>query len=111
MGRETTLAGEGLGKEHRRKILLWEVGAFVWIMLAGSAFHFIYELSNFNSIAALFGSVNESSSGISRWMDGSGTPEASSRIASRRSTRSSWRMSETTSRTSASSRRASRRGW
>jgi hypothetical protein len=60
MGRETTLAGEGLGKEHRRKILLWEVGAFVWIMLAGSAFHFIYELSNFNSIAALFGSVNES---------------------------------------------------
>ena len=29
-------------------------------MLAGSAFHFIYELSDFNGIVALFGSVNES---------------------------------------------------
>jgi len=51
----------GLDKTHRRRILLWEIGAFWFIMLAGSAFHFIYELSGFNSYAALFGSVNESS--------------------------------------------------
>lgn len=57
---ERTETTEGLNKEHRRLILLWEVGAFVFIMLAGSAFHFIYELSSFNSVAALFGSVNES---------------------------------------------------
>lgn len=57
----TALAGEpGLDKKHRRIILLWEAGAFVWIMLAGSALHFVYELSNFSSAAALVGSVNES---------------------------------------------------
>lgn len=49
-----------LTKDQRRQLLLWEVGGFVWIMLAGSAFHFMYELSDFNPIAALFGSVNES---------------------------------------------------
>ena len=52
---------EGLNKEHRRQILYWEIGAFVFIMLTGSAFHFVYELSGFNGFAALFGSVNESS--------------------------------------------------
>lgn len=46
--------------EQKRQLLLWEVGAFVWIMLAGSALHFIYELSGFNPVAAVFGSVNES---------------------------------------------------
>lgn len=51
---------EGLTRDHRRLILLWEIGAFVFIMLAGSAFHFVYELSGFNSYAALVGSVNES---------------------------------------------------
>ncbi len=58
----TAIANEaaGLDQTDRRKILYWEIGAFVWIMLAGSAFHFIYELSNFNPVAALFGSVNES---------------------------------------------------
>lgn len=50
----------GLEPAQRRTLLYWEVGAFVWIMLAGSVFHFIYELSDFNSIVALFGSVNES---------------------------------------------------
>ena len=49
-----------LSREDKRKILLWEIGAFVWIMLAGSAFHFIYELSGFALPAAVFGSVNES---------------------------------------------------
>lgn len=49
-----------LTRAHRRQLMLWEVAGFFWIMLAGSAFHFIYELSDFNPIAALFGSVNES---------------------------------------------------
>ncbi len=44
----------------RRVIALWEVGAFVFIMLAGSALHFAYELSNFWRPMAIFGSVNES---------------------------------------------------
>ncbi len=44
----------------RRKVVFWEIGAFFFIMIFGSFFHFIYELSGFNSIAALFGSVNES---------------------------------------------------
>ena len=52
---------KGLNQRHRRQILYWEVGAFVFIMLFGSAFHFVYELSGFNGFAALFGSVNESS--------------------------------------------------
>jgi len=47
-------------KEQRRILLFWEIGAFVWIMVFGSALHFVYELSDFNSIAALFGSVNDS---------------------------------------------------
>lgn len=45
---------------NRRKVLLWEVGAFVFIMLASSALHFAYELSGFSPVAAIFGSVNES---------------------------------------------------
>ena len=49
-----------LDTAQKRTIALWEVGAFVWIMLAGSALHFAYELSDFNGFAALFGSVNES---------------------------------------------------
>lgn len=44
----------------RRKVVYWEIGAFFFIMIFGSFFHFIYELSGFNSVAALFGSVNES---------------------------------------------------
>ena len=49
-----------LDSSQKRTIALWEVGAFVWIMIAGSALHFTYELSGFNWFAALFGSVNES---------------------------------------------------
>ncbi len=52
---------DGVPSRVKRKVLLWEIGAFVFIMLFGSFFHFIYELSGFNSVAALFGSVNESS--------------------------------------------------
>ena len=49
-----------LDSSQKRTIALWEVGAFVWIMVAGSALHFTYELSGFSWFAALFGSVNES---------------------------------------------------
>ncbi len=41
-------------------MLLWEGGSVVFVMLASSMFHFIYELSGFNAVAAAFGSVNES---------------------------------------------------
>lgn len=44
----------------KRTIVLWEIGAFVFIMLAGSALHFAYELSGFWRPMAVFGSVNES---------------------------------------------------
>ena len=47
--------------EAKRRLLYWEAGAFVFIMLFGSFFHFIYELSAFHPLAAFFGSVNESS--------------------------------------------------
>lgn len=59
-----TSAGSALAPSgslvDRRKVFLWEVGAFVFIMLASSALHFAYELSNFSTVAAVFGSVNES---------------------------------------------------
>ena len=54
-------AGRPLTPAQRRSLLRWEIGAFVFIMLVGSFFHFIYELSGFHWFAALFGSVNESS--------------------------------------------------
>lgn len=47
-------------RRQRRTLILWEAGAFIWIMLAASALHFAYELSNFHPVAAGFGSVNES---------------------------------------------------
>lgn len=56
----TKRAAGPLSREQKRKLILWEVGAFVAIMLTSSAFHFIYELSDFNPVAAAFGSVNES---------------------------------------------------
>ncbi|NND85311.1 MAG: hypothetical protein HKN46_09210 [Acidimicrobiia bacterium] len=46
--------------EQRRTLLLWEIGSITFVMLAGSMFHFIYELSGFSPVAAAFGSVNES---------------------------------------------------
>lgn len=57
----TDVAGPAQTREQRRSLLWWEVGAFFFIMLAGSALHFVYELSAFHPVAALFGSVNESS--------------------------------------------------
>ena len=51
---------DDLTQDQKRTLVLWEIGAFFWIMLTASAFHFIFELSGFNPVAALFGSVNES---------------------------------------------------
>jgi hypothetical protein len=45
---------------NHRKVLAWEAGAFVWIMLAGSALHFAFELTDFWRPMGVFGSVNES---------------------------------------------------
>ena len=52
--------GAEISGAQKRSLLWWEAGAFAWIMIAGSALHFAYELSNFNGVAAVFGSVNES---------------------------------------------------
>lgn len=60
MGLATAPRRTRLTTAQQRSLLYWEVGAFVWIMIAGSALHFTYELSSFNPVAALFGSVNES---------------------------------------------------
>lgn len=51
---------ERYSSQERRTLLWWEIGSITFVMLAGSMFHFIYELSNFNPVAAAFGSVNES---------------------------------------------------
>ena len=44
----------------KRRLIIWEVGSFVWVTLAGSAFHFAFELSEFWTPLALVSSVNES---------------------------------------------------
>jgi hypothetical protein len=44
----------------RRAVLLWEVGAFVVIMVGASALHFAFELSGFTEPVAIIASVNES---------------------------------------------------
>ena len=44
----------------KRAVIWWEAGAFVFIMLAASALHFVFELSDFSEPVAIFGSVNES---------------------------------------------------
>ncbi len=44
----------------RRKVALWEVGAFFAINLGAGLLHFVFELSGFAEPAAVFGSVNES---------------------------------------------------
>ena len=44
-----------------RKLILWELGGFLFISIIGSALHFTYELSNFESpFVAYFSAVNES---------------------------------------------------
>jgi hypothetical protein len=52
-----TASGESI---DRKAVMWWEAGAFVFIMLAASALHFVFELSNFSKPVAVFGSVNES---------------------------------------------------
>lgn len=48
-------------KDRKRRKLIWfQVGAVVFTVLVASALHFAYELSNFWTPMALFGSVNES---------------------------------------------------
>ena len=44
----------------KRRLIIWEVGSFVWVTLAGSAFHFSFELSEFWTHLALVSSANES---------------------------------------------------
>lgn len=44
----------------KRQLIIWEVGSFVWVTLAGSAFHFSFELSEFWTPLALISSANES---------------------------------------------------
>jgi hypothetical protein len=43
-----------------RKILIWEIGGFFFILLFGTGLHFVFELSNFWKPVALFAAVNES---------------------------------------------------
>ena len=42
------------------KLVLWEIGSFIWIVLAGSALHFSFELSEFWTPLAFISAVNES---------------------------------------------------
>ena len=44
----------------KKRLIIWEVGSFFWVMLAGSALHFSFELSEFWTPLAIFSSVNES---------------------------------------------------
>lgn len=45
----------------KNKVLLWEIGGFLFIGLIGAALHFTFELSNFSSnVVAYFSAVNES---------------------------------------------------
>ncbi len=45
----------------KNKVLLWEIGGFLFIGLVGAALHFTFELSNFSSnVVAYFSAVNES---------------------------------------------------
>ena len=45
----------------KRKLILWEIGGFLFIGIVGAALHFTFELSNFqNMVVAFFSAVNES---------------------------------------------------
>ncbi len=43
-----------------RNIMRWEIGGIFFVSVLGGFFHFAYELSNYNSVVAIFASVNES---------------------------------------------------
>ena len=45
----------------KNKLLVWEIGGFLFIGLVGAALHFTFEMSNFSSMeVAYFSAVNES---------------------------------------------------
>ena len=44
----------------KTRLIKWEIGSFIWVAMAGSAFHFSFELSEFWTPLAFFSSVNES---------------------------------------------------
>ena len=45
----------------KNKVLIWEIGGFLFIGLIGAALHFTFEMSNFSSMeVAYFSAVNES---------------------------------------------------
>lgn len=45
----------------KNKLLIWEIGSFIFIGLFGASLHFTYELSDFSSnVVAYFSAVNES---------------------------------------------------
>uniref|UniRef100_A0A7C4LZW5 Uncharacterized protein n=1 Tax=candidate division CPR3 bacterium TaxID=2268181 RepID=A0A7C4LZW5_UNCC3 len=43
-----------------KKLLKWEILSALFVIFIGSFFHFIYELSGYNNIVAVFSAVNES---------------------------------------------------
>jgi hypothetical protein len=47
-------------KFERKKILIWEMTGILFIIILGSLFHFIYEMSGGLRAVALIGAVNES---------------------------------------------------
>ena len=42
------------------RLIAWEIGSFIWVVLAGSALHFSFELSEFWTPLAFISAVNES---------------------------------------------------
>ncbi len=50
----------GYQETDRKKILIWEMTGILFIILLGSAFHFVFELSGGLKAVALIGAVNES---------------------------------------------------
>ncbi len=44
----------------KKKVLIWEISGILFIIILGSAFHFIFELSGGLRAVALIGAVNES---------------------------------------------------
>lgn len=46
--------------EANKKLLCWEIAAFVFTAAIGSILHFTYEWSGYNSLVGLFSPINES---------------------------------------------------
>ncbi|MEC9375151.1 MAG: DUF6512 family protein [Pseudomonadota bacterium] len=45
---------------NKNKLLLWEIICILWIAIAGSFLHFLFELTNYLKSIAVFAAVNES---------------------------------------------------